>query len=250
VSAARNRGFQESDPERPFLTWIDADDVWEPFALQMLFDKISIDAKAAGAYGLARYIDKHGNPVELGSFSEFWNNRKGIKNRRLVELADDEPTTFIELIYSNCIPSSAGMIRKSKITWRPLFDESLVISEDWFVWLQLSLRGHFILVNDVLLNYRFHDENASKNIKKLGESDILVRKKIFSSLDISLEQKKIAGLAWKYRQRDMIAYRFSWMQECVQKRKYIKGLMEIKHILNDIYISIYKYKRFPFLMTL
>jgi len=235
VSAARNRGFQESDPERPFLSWIDADDAWEPFALQILFDKISIDTKAAGAYGLARYIDQYGYPVDLGSFSEFWNNRKGIRNKRLVNLANDEPTTFNELIYCNCIPIGTGLIRKSKITWRPLFDESLVISEDWFVWLQLSLRGHFILVNDVILNYRIHDKNSSKNIKKLGESDVLVRNKIIFSPDISTEQKKTAILAWKYRQRDMIAYRFSWLQKCMRKRKYVKGLMEIKHILNDIF---------------
>src|SRR5579872_4898002 len=71
LAAARNRGFMETDPASAYITFLDADDVWEPDALETLVKTLEAHPQTPVAHGVARYIDGSGQPCRPGE-AETW----------------------------------------------------------------------------------------------------------------------------------------------------------------------------------
>ena len=68
------------------------------------------------------------------------------------------------LLQGNYIPNGY-MIRSEKLAIIEFTKKSPL--EDYYLMLNLSLSGHFIFINKPLFLYRIHDNNISKNIKRM-----------------------------------------------------------------------------------
>ena len=72
---------------------MDSDDIWIPEALQLLHDEIERHPQAAGAHGLADFIDAEGKPLNPGQFAEMGRRRYEVERKRKVRLQPHEANT-------------------------------------------------------------------------------------------------------------------------------------------------------------
>src|SRR5829696_5956793 len=63
VASARNRGFAATDHRTEFVIFLDSDDVWPPYTLEVLVSVLDARPELASAYGLAQCIDVEGRPI-------------------------------------------------------------------------------------------------------------------------------------------------------------------------------------------
>lgn len=139
VSNARNKGVSLSTA--PYITFLDADDWWEPTFLEEMRGLIERHPDA-GIYGTGYYIVK--------------NSKK-----RLAPIGVDENFTEGEINYcavytkTLCMPLTSISVAIP----RAVFDESggfkphLKLGEDFDLWIRIALRHKAVLLNKPLSNY-------------------------------------------------------------------------------------------------
>ncbi len=173
-NSARNIGVQKSSAD--FLTFLDADDIW---------NRTKLEKQIA--------LFKESTFPNLGLvYCDYCSvNEKGV----LIEGAYHvEPSmsgkVFTQLLQKNVISGSASavMIKRECFDSVGFFDEALRASEDWDMWLRIAEKYDIDFVKEVLVNIRFHDKNAQKDIKKMFRNELMFYIK-WKSL---LKEKKIS----------------------------------------------------------
>jgi GT2 family glycosyltransferase len=201
-SMARNRGFLESCPFTEYVTFMDADDLWEPRALEALAGRLCENPSAIGAHGVAEFIDAHGNPLNPGGFAAFGRRRLGFLDGQIREWPLAAPTVFETLVWTGPLyPPGLLLARRSAYEKAGLFDVGLLHCEDWDMCLRLSRQGRLEFVNEVLLSYRRHQSNQSNDRRG---SSLMVRKlhrKTFFSPENTPAQRELLRAGWKAWQR-------------------------------------------------
>jgi hypothetical protein len=81
------------------------------------------------------------------------------------------------LTVSNYIPASAVMVRKNTLLEAGLFDESLRSCEDLDLWLRLSPKHRFAVVNEVLMLRRLHERNMSRDMWTMLTTEVAAYEK-------------------------------------------------------------------------
>src|SRR5438045_3408144 len=56
VAVARNRGFERSNRSHQYVLFLDADDVWEPNALELLVNALESEPSLVASHGLVRTL--------------------------------------------------------------------------------------------------------------------------------------------------------------------------------------------------
>jgi len=149
VSAARNRGIEESENE--YICFIDADDLWKEDFLYEI-KKLIEDFPEAILYSTSHMmIDENGNFIK-SKISLDKNFRGYIDN-------------FIKVFKDNygLINSSSVCIRKSI---NPKFPVGEKKGQDICLWIELSLKGKLAFVNKPLSIYKLNASNRSGDIHK------------------------------------------------------------------------------------
>lgn len=140
-AAARNYGIKEAKGE--YVAFLDSDDIWLPKKLKLQVEFLDKNRDFSLVYSDLALFDENGVIDENLYFS------KGIPR----------PSGFIfkELVL-NCLFSTVTvMIRKSIFdTSSYLFDEQLLIGEDYDLWLRLAKRYKIGYLSGVLAMYRQH----------------------------------------------------------------------------------------------
>jgi glycosyltransferase involved in cell wall biosynthesis len=220
VSAARNFGYARSNPNSEFLCFLDADDVWEPKALEILRQALTAHPEAPAAYGLARYIDKAGAALEPGVCESHQRTRWGIEDGRVTRWPDDRPTDFtVEAVMERIVTSGTVLIRRHTLEISGLFDPSLRLWEDWDLWLRISRIGGLIFVNKLVLGYRQHGGNVSAQLDALEAGEWHVRYKLLASLHDDPHHLKIARLGLQYRHRNEVKQRLRSVPGLCRQRR-------------------------------
>lgn len=197
-SRARNRGFLESLPSTAFVSFMDADDLWEPVALSQLMRTLQRSPSAVGAHGLAELIDSEGCPVAPGNFSAFGRRRLGLRGGRIVEWPIEEPTVFQTLAWTGPLhPPGLLLARREAYERAGLYDPGLNLCEDWDMCLRLSRLGHIEFINEVLLQYRRHDANLSRNFRENRRVVRRLHAKTYFSTQNNAEQRQWLTQGWK-----------------------------------------------------
>jgi glycosyltransferase involved in cell wall biosynthesis len=145
---ARNHGatFARGD----WLAFLDADDEWLPEKLVRQL------ARADGRAGLV-YTDRQ-NFGEIG---------------RIHELASEavplfEGDVFEPLLLGNFITVSSGLIRRDWFDRLGGFDDTLLVCEDWDLWLRFSAAGGWTAVcREPLTRYRWHADSMTFNQERM-----------------------------------------------------------------------------------
>ena len=221
VSAARNFGFAQADPAAEGVIFLDADDVWEPDALETLGQALAAHPEAPAVYGLARYIDATGQPLEPGVCEGHQQHRFGVENGRVIFWPPDRPTDFnVEAVMERVMTPGTVLVRRRALEQSGLFDPSLRLWEDWDLWLRVSQLGGLIFLNTLVLGYRQHEANASGSPEAVEAAEWQVRRKLLESLQDDLEHLVVARLGLEYRQRSAVSHCLSRAKSLLRERRF------------------------------
>jgi len=217
ASVARNRGFMESLPVSKYVVFMDADDVWESFALESLVERLEASPSSVGAHALAEMIDKDGHPLKLGEFSSFGRRRLGYWEGRIAEWPLHEPSVFETLVWTGPLyPPGLLLARRVAYEAVGLYDPMLRHCEDWDMCLRLSRVGAIEFVNKVVLHYRRHGSNASNNLRATRAAVRKLHFKTFFSSENSSDQRATLRAGWRAWQRFKISEKWSRAKDGVR----------------------------------
>lgn len=146
VSNARNIGVGQSSA--PFITFLDADDWWEPTFLEEMKGLIERHP-GAGIYGTGYYIVKNGK-------------------KRVAPIGVDEDFTEGEINYCQvyaktlCMPLTSISVAMPRAVFDGAggFPPNIKLGEDFILWVHVALKHPVVLLNKPLSNYN-QDVDAS-----------------------------------------------------------------------------------------
>ncbi len=206
VSAARNFGAVQT--QAPLLIFLDADDVWEPDALAVLWETLHAHPEAPAVYGLARYIGKHGEPIDFGVCEGHQRFRLGLEHGRVRVWPADRPTTFaVEAVMERVMTCGTVLMRRKAWEEAGPFDVELRMWEDWDFWLRLSRVGGLVFNDTLVLGYRRHEANVSSQRDLLESGEWRVRQKLLGKVKDDPAHLKMARQGLAYRHRCAVRHR-------------------------------------------
>jgi glycosyltransferase involved in cell wall biosynthesis len=145
LGEARNTGIRLAQSE--IVTFLDADDLWNSKFLEKMVGLLNHHPQAAAVYCGFQYINSQGQPV-------------GNPSLKVVP-----PESFhATLIHrGNWLVPCAVVLRKGLVKKVGLFDGSLWGVEDTDMWIRLSARHTFVGLSEILVRYRIHGGNMSRD---------------------------------------------------------------------------------------
>ena len=144
VSASLRLGMRLANGH--YVARMDADDVALPNRLEVQKNLLDSNPEITVAHSLVDRIDAEGRIVEP----------------RYGELRNDVETKWT-LLWQNAVFHPTVMLRaddlkRSRINYR----KETRIAQDFELWNRVAMVGSFYMINDVLLQYRLHDEKVSR----------------------------------------------------------------------------------------
>lgn len=180
LPASRNRGVEKSSSE--FVAFIDADDIWTTDKLELQFNALQSNPKAAVAYSWTDYIDESGKIVASGRHITLNGN---IYEQLLVRYFLENGSNFL--------------IRKDAYINVGGSDESMQAGEDWDLCIRLSRLYDFVAVPKTQVLYRVSPLSMSSNINKQELECLRVIEKAYSQAPQSVQHLKKQSLADLYK---------------------------------------------------
>lgn len=150
LGEARKFGMGLCDGE--YIAFLDTDDIWMPHTLEKLIQAISADDYAL-AYSGTLEINKDGK--EIGEMQPSFK----------------QGYIFDELLKQFDIPIVSSILKREALEEKGLsFDENITASEEYCLFMQLSVDNKFVVVDELLVKYRVHNSSlTSKSIAMLGD---------------------------------------------------------------------------------
>lgn len=218
VSAARNRGLATLPASVEYVTFLDADDVWLPNALAVLYDAAQKEPQLLGAHGLGRFVDASGRPVAEGELEEYGRRRLGCAGGRPRDWPPDAPTTF-ETMLIRCTVFPPGLVLARRKAYEHLggFDASLSHGEDWDMLIRLCRLGDLSFLDRVVIDHR--RGGASSHGEKMRRGNALVQYRTYWSSDNTPSQRVLVRDAWRAAQRLQVKDRLRRARQAIAEGK-------------------------------
>ncbi len=221
-SRSRNEGFFLMHRGSRYVSFMDADDMWQPRALEMLTSRLEFSPLAVGVHGLAELIGLRGEGIRPGAFADFGRSRRVFIGGDERALKPEEPTTLESLAWvATVFPPGVLLARRENYMRGALYDPELLHCEDWDVSIRLSRQGPLEFLNEVILGYRRHDRNQSNDWNGMRAFVRKVHYKTFHSEANSPAQRQMLREGWRAFQ--LFKIREKW--KCVLQQS---GLMRWK----------------------
>jgi glycosyltransferase involved in cell wall biosynthesis len=202
IAASRNRGLACISLDAPYVMFLDHDDVLDPKALETLLAELETDLDASAAYGLARYIDECGNLIRKGELEWAQRSRRACLGGQIVDWPVEAPTTFdVAVFWSFITTPGQVLVRRAHLPADPPFDARVAPADDWDLWFRLALTGPIRLVDRLVLNYRLHDRNTSRNEALMDKACIRARRKFYSMSSLTDEQRERVVYCYHFVER-------------------------------------------------
>lgn len=138
--------------EGKYFAALDSDDVLKPDKISCLLPIMESEPRLAGVFSGNEAIDGNGNVFG-------------------VESSPARYFGFDELILHRHTFSTPGQLLRTQPMKAVGGYVAGMYIQDWYMWLKLTEAGHILKnVPDVLVQYRYHDSNISKNRQKMFDS--------------------------------------------------------------------------------
>jgi glycosyltransferase involved in cell wall biosynthesis len=145
LAAARNAGFAASKSD--YITFLDADDRLLSEALEIGERMLMRHPEAVLAYGAYRFINAAGEIIS---------------GKNYVARLDEPYLQFLRI--GNFIGMHATVIyRRERLAAVNGFNETMLACEDYELFIRLSKTGQMVSHDNVIAEYRMHNDNMSKN---------------------------------------------------------------------------------------
>lgn len=197
ASSARNAGIRAARGE--FIAFLDADDIWEPEKLELQVAALRAHQAAGVCYTEGFYFE--GEKSWICNFG-------------------DNPQTsgmiFDAILAKHFISMTSVMVRRSCLDEVGLFDESLIGSEDYNLFLRLAKKYPYQFVERPLVRLRCHDGNLSGNLPQMCRDEIANLDKIATMFpDITIPKRRLSGeILYRFGQYHFDAHDFKLAREC------------------------------------
>ena len=230
--AARNHGTLELGPDVGHMSFMDADDVWAPHALETLKSAIDETPGAIGAHGLADWIDERGSPISPGTFTSIGRGRLGCSGGKHYPWPPDQPTNFEVLVTHNVLfPPGLLLAEASAFRAAGLFTTQRHLQgvADWEMFQRLARFGDLQLVDEVILGYRMHDTNISGS-STMAAQMTSVRRSCFYSPENTAEQERLVRDAWRSQQRGDASQRWREGRRHLKSREFRSAVVSVSRL--------------------
>lgn len=157
AAAARNKGIKMARGD--YLVFADSDDIQDKERIQQIIESIKRD-KVDMVFNNCLMIDENGQSLgkDLG-FPEILNNSNGL----------------LLSLQRNYFWTSLASVKNDRLVY---FDESLMRSEDYDLFLKLLFHGwKFTFIKEPLVKYRIHSGNDSSDYEKARKATIKILNK-------------------------------------------------------------------------
>lgn len=161
VAAARNTGLHESRGD--FLVFLDADDRLLPNALEVGMNCLNAHPECGFVFGLARLIGADGAP---------WPDRLQWQ----IKMAPYPEHFHYEVLLSGrtLVPPCTAMFRRPVFESIGGFDTFLRRMQDYDIYLRIAQAFPIFCHNQVIVEYRQHRQNLSRDISGMLEATLRV----------------------------------------------------------------------------
>lgn len=202
IAATRNLGASLASPHARFLVFLDQDDIWKPSFLERTREALTRRPEASGAFALADFMDAEDVWAD-DTFSAYMRDRPGVEHGRVVERPSGADVDLTQVFVKNPVyPPSCLLVRRSvfdEVGGR--FDAGFRVADDWDMIVRLARRGPLIALDDVLVGYRRHGQNASLNTPRNVRETRLLWATARYSADNSPADVSDLDLMWRWHQR-------------------------------------------------
>jgi glycosyltransferase involved in cell wall biosynthesis len=166
TAVARNHGIIEAKGE--YIALLDADDIWELTKLEKQAKCLDNHPEVGLVDTWAMIIDEYGNATGRIRDCEV----EGNVYHKVYEACD-----------SPICCGSSPMIRRSCFDTLGLFDRN-IYAEDVDMWIRIASRYEYGLVKEVLVRYRQHPNNKSRDCQSMLEAFRTLIEKTYNSLPV------------------------------------------------------------------
>lgn len=150
ASCSRNRAIMASRGN--YVSFCDADDIWENDKLEIQMDCMLNNREYAAIHSDSTIINGQGTPTG-DLFSSLYQRGKMSGN------------LFHELCVSNFINIQTVLLRRQCVNDVGLFEEDIKYVEDWIYWVKVARNFRFFYIDEPLGRYRIHEGSTNKNLE-------------------------------------------------------------------------------------
>jgi len=209
LSSARNLGLQFAHSR--YITFLDADDRFQPNAIEAGLACFGRSPEVAMVYGGHRRIQADGKPLSADLFDT---------------LGED---AYADLLTGNRIGMHATVLyRRDVLLALGGFDEGLRRCEDYDLYLHLALTYRIASHPEIIAEYRWHGANLSRNREEMLRAVLVV-------LDRHPGQTSAKRKAWRTGQRNWRVWYESGQIEAWEGEKVDRSL---KATLRKLALSV------------
>jgi len=196
VSAARNKGIKEAKGK--YITLLDADDIWLPDKLKLQMEAIKSNPEVAMVFTDCESFNEKGTVRESGTRTQEPPEKidKGSFRGKVLQMQFNDGIElkgnfYEDLLQGNLMHTSSILLNKEYLNEVGQFDESLLVCEDYELWLRIALKFPLLYINKITAKYRIRDNGLSK--------DMAIRPYHYKKWDAFVLEKHLKISPSKYR---------------------------------------------------
>ena len=178
LSATLNQGFSLSDAK--FFAYIGSDDTWQPAYLEQRINLLNDRKDAVLAFGHAFLIDEDDRIIDCTKDWKQFTNGDVLQN-----------------LLIGVVPVTSGVVFRSAAINGLGWNENAIL-EDYELYLRLAVRGKFAVADDVLISWRQHSYNTSRDYGAMLDEWLAAQNRVAAEIGIKPEQLGISQRRLKF----------------------------------------------------